>query len=551
MLAPLLLAAAAVLGSYLIHKIRWWRLDQFKNVPQVKPDGFWGHLKLMGELMSSGRKDAHPDEIFVKMSEELGRPPVFLVDNRPVSWPMILIASHEAAEQITRASKLHPWSVPKSPSVGDIVHVIGSKSLLIKEGEEWKQFRKMFNPGFAPSHILTLLPAILAKLPRFIELLENKAKTGGEFPLAKPIINLTFDIIGAVVIDTDTDAQHEKDEDRGGMIRLFDELSQTYTGAGVNFPWWLRPRLEYRRIGIARKIDRLLAPIVRQKHAELKESKSKGRTVLDLSLQGIDELTDFHVSLACDQIKTFLFAGHDTTAILLSWTFYELSRTPRVLKAVRAELDDLFGPDPDPKAVIAKFMAPGGEELLGRMPYISAVLKESLRLHPPAGSARMSPTGSGMMMRMPNGEDVCIDNMIIYLCARLIQQDPSVYGDTADDFMPERWIGDSDTSQTTNDDSADTKGAKKIPASAWRPFERGPRNCIGQELANIEARVIVAVIARRFDFTKVGLGELDLDEKGKPMLNEKGQYKVKSEVYQTIQVTAKPVDGMMVKVKLA
>jgi cytochrome P450 len=133
---------------------------------------------------------------------------------------------------------------------------------------------------------------------------------------------------------------------------------------------------------------------------------------------------------------------------------------------------------------------------------------------------------------MPNGENVCIDNVILYLCGHLIQRDRNVYGDTADDFVPERWLGDSDTSEQTNEDAMDAKGEKKIPAAAWRPFERGPRSCIGQELANIEARVILAVIARRYDFTKVGLGELDLDDKAEPVLNEKRKYKVKSEVYQ-------------------
>jgi hypothetical protein len=60
MLVPILLAAFAVLGSYLIRKIRWWRLEQFKSIPQIKPDGFWGHLKLIGELMGSARENAHP-----------------------------------------------------------------------------------------------------------------------------------------------------------------------------------------------------------------------------------------------------------------------------------------------------------------------------------------------------------------------------------------------------------------------------------------------------------------------------------------------------------
>jgi len=60
MLAPILLTAFAVLATYLVRKIRWARLEQFKNIPQVKTSPVWGHLKLMGELMSSGRKDAHP-----------------------------------------------------------------------------------------------------------------------------------------------------------------------------------------------------------------------------------------------------------------------------------------------------------------------------------------------------------------------------------------------------------------------------------------------------------------------------------------------------------
>jgi hypothetical protein len=64
MLAPILLTAFAVLATYLVRKIRWARLEQFKNIPQIKPSGFWGHLKLMGELMSSGRENAHPGLFF-------------------------------------------------------------------------------------------------------------------------------------------------------------------------------------------------------------------------------------------------------------------------------------------------------------------------------------------------------------------------------------------------------------------------------------------------------------------------------------------------------
>lgn len=391
----------------------------------------------------------------------------------------------------------------------------------------------MFNPGFAPTHLLGMLPAILNKTSIFLDRLEQYAETGEEVPLLNPLISLTFDIIGAVVMDADFNAQQVNDEDKGELIRVYNELTSTYTDVLGSSPWWFTPRAEFRRRRLAGKIDSLIKPIIRAEHAKRLESgqAKRSRSVLGLSLQGIDELTEGQVSDICDQIKTFLFAGHDTTSILLSWIFYELSRNPRAKKAVREELDQIFGPDSNPASVRDKLLAPGGEELVGRMTYISAVIKEALRLHPPASSARMTPPGSGFTLPTGTGEEFCVDGCVIYVCASIIQRDRNVYGDTADDFMPERWIGDSDTSEKTNTDAADVKGDRKVPISAWRPFERGPRNCIGQELANIEARVILAVLARSYDFVKVGMGEFDLDGDGKPMLNEKGQYKVKSELY--------------------
>ncbi|KAK4108979.1 cytochrome P450 [Canariomyces notabilis] len=168
------------------------------------------------------------------------------------------------------------------------------------------------------------------------------------------------------------------------------------------------------------------------------------------------------------------------------------------------------------------------------MTYTTAVIKEALRLWPPAGTARKTAPGSGLTVHTSTGE-YRLEGVYVYNCAIMIQRDPEVYGDTANDFVPERWLHNA---------------ADQIPISAWRPFERGPRNCIGQELAQIEARVVIALVARRFDFVKVGIGELSLDESGKPILDAKGRFKVVSEMYPTRQVTPKPVDGMMMRVKV-
>jgi cytochrome P450 len=284
----------------------------------------------------------------------------------------------------------------------------------------------------------------------------------------------------------------------------------------LQLPWWLAPLAEVKRRALGKHISEHLRQIVRRKFNELQlDSSSIGsRTILALSLKEVEHLTPAILEETCDQLKTFLFAGHDTTSTLLGWMCYELSRTPRSLRAVHEELDQLFGPETEPRAIREKLLAPGGDELLGRMTYCSAVIKEILRLHPPAGSIRMTKPGTGLTVSTPQGS-YNIDGTYIYINHTIIQRDRAVFGETADSFVPERWLGSSE-----------------IPVSAWRPFERGPRNCIGQELANIEARIIIALVARRYDFKKVGLGELEYDENGKTMLDDKtGQFQVKTELY--------------------
>lgn len=209
---------------------------------------------------------------------------------------------------------------------------------------------------------------------------------------------------------------------------------------------------------------------------------------------------------------------------MLQWVFYELSRTPHALKAVRDELDEILEPQTDPRTICAT-LTQEGEHLLPRMHYINAVIKETLRLHPPASTVRMTDPGTGFIVRSRTGEEYNLDGTIMYSCQSIIQRDPVVYGDTADQWVPERWLGEA---------------AKSIPLSAWRPFERGPRSCIGLELANLESRIIISIMARKYNFIKTGLGESSLDKEGLPVLNEKGQYKVKSELYNVSQLNDSP-----------
>ncbi|CAI7671679.1 unnamed protein product [Penicillium discolor] len=436
------------------------------------------------------------------MYHGLGKPALFVVDLRPVSHPMCVICDHDVAEQISKSSKLFQYSAPKSHISRSYSDMMGPLSIVLAENEEWKSLRKQFNPGFAHKHLINLMPCILEKTQLFLMKLDHYASTNEDFPLDELCTNLTFDIIGAVTMDIDLHAQLGE-ENQSAIVRLFRKLGSTYQH-------------------------------IKEKFEGQSTSHNPSRSVLALSLVETHELTPEVLDRTCDQLKTFLFAGHDTTSILLQWTFYELARTPHVLRCVCLELDEIFGTDSHPTHIRAQILE-HGESVLQRMIYTSAVIKEILRLYPPAATARFSNPNTGLSVRLPDGQDMCLDGLMLYNCQSIIQRDQAVYGDKSDQFIPQRWL---ETGST-------------IPASAWRPFERGPRNCIGQELANIEALVILACATQRYDWEKVGLGSIKRDESGAPIEKENGQYEVQSELYNTLEITSKPVDGMRMRVKIA
>lgn len=533
------IATLQPLAFWLLNKLDYYRIKQFAAWPQPKPSRIWGHMKDLNAFISRGEPNRHIDYVFAEIKAHLGNPPLYLLDARPMQHPLGIVCSHEIAEQVSRSSKQFPYGLPKTPTLQDYKYLVGPHSILTSEGEEWKSLRKRFNPGFAPQHILTLLPCILDKTVPFFETLDRYAESGEEFSLAETCTNLTFDIIGAVTMDEDLGAQLPLDK-QSEMVRLYHELTASYHQKSSVRAKPSNPLVIWQQYKLARKLNAIIKNHIKRKFAELKEASSdekKSRSVLALSLQGIEKLDAHVLDQTCDQLKTFLFAGHDTTSIVLQWAFYELSRTPRVLESISRELDDVFGPDPSPAVVRDKLLAPNGGELLSKLPYTTAVIKEILRVYPSSGTGRLVPEGSDVYIQLPDGRSLCIDGVLMYNCETLIHRDETVYGESKDDFLPERWLGDS--------------GADRIPSSAWRPFERGPRSCIGQGLATIEAQVILACAVRQYEFVKIGLGEVARDNAGEPILGPQGQYEVKSKLFNTMQVTAKPVDGMIMKVKLS
>jgi len=235
-------------------------------------------------------------------------------------------------------------------------------------------------------------------------------------------------------------------------------------------------------------------------------------------------------AFAISQFKLFIFAGHDTTSTTLCYIYYLLSSHPRALAALIAELESVFGPDPSQTpALIAQ-----NPHLLNKLPYTTATIRESLRLFPPASTLR---TGiPSLSLSVPSSPlKYPTYPFTIWVVSQAMHRDPTLWAHP-DAFLPERWL------VSEGDPLYPVKGA-------WRPFEHGPRNCIGQEVAMVESKVIVACTVRMFE-VRPGYAEWDsLRGKGSGKMG-KGMEVAGERAYQVLVGSAKPREGMPARVRL-
>jgi acid phosphatase len=271
----------------------------------------------------------------------------------------------------------------------------------------------------------------------------------------------------------------------------------------------------------------------------------KKRTIIDLALKTYVEenrnqsgasagkMNKEFRKAAIDNLLVLLFAGHDTTASTLCYCWKLLTENPHTLASARKELDDVFGVD-----ISAADRLRESPHLINRLVYTHAVIKEVLRLWSPASSARMG--SKDFFIRDPvTGDMLPTEGVNVWTPPFVMGRSKRIWGDDADEFKPERFL---------------PENAAKVPAEAWRSFEKGPRNCIGQEFAWIEMKVVLALTLREFDI-RTAFDELEfLKDDGtlwtKDSSFRKGPQEAFGEpMYQVLLAAAKPREGMPTRVE--
>ena len=193
------------------------------------------------------------------------------------------------------------------------------------------------------------------------------------------------------------------------------------------------------------------------------------------------ELDEHFAAYAQYQIRLFLFAGHDTTTGMLVYTYHMLSKYPEVLRRVQDEHTSVFGSNPNEAGARLR----ENPSLINQLLYTLAVIKETMRMYAPSGAVRDGVPGRFLVDR--HGTKYPTEGIHISIMHSAIHDNPRIWLRVRE-FLPERWLVPSD------DPLHPLYGA-------WRVFEVGPRNCIGQNLALLELRLTLVMTVRTFSIT--------------------------------------------------
>lgn len=332
---------------------------------------------------------------------------------------------------------------------------IFGKGLLTNEGADWRRQRRLAAPAFQHRRLAQYGEFIA----RYTERKLAAWKVGQVRDLHEDMMKITADIVARALFNVDLDETHE-------------DLSSAIHGLENQIPIRVRRPfvfLDYLPLPSNFRYWRDLRVVERYVYGFIEEHRrnpDQGNSLLSMLMAARDEeghpMDDRQLR---DEVLTLFLAGHDTTAITLSWAFYLLNAHPCYWGALESEWQSVLG-GRDP-----------GWDDLSRLPLTRGVVRESLRLYPAAyliGRQTLEPLKIGPW-HVREGSSVLISP---YLMGR----DNRFYA-SPEQFLPERWTPEFE---------------KQLPRYAFMPFGGGPRICIGEGLAMMEAQIILIMIGRRF-----------------------------------------------------
>ncbi len=341
------------------------------------------------------------------------------------------------------------------------VTAIFGNGLLTSEGDFWLRQRRLAAPAFHPDRVA----AYAGVMASYTERMVSGWREGEVRDVHKDMMRLTMEIVTKTLFDADV--TRDVDDIGRAFDQIIGEIARRFRRPfripdGIPIPGNIR----YRR-GVA-LLDRMVAGVLAQRRS----SPGDRGDLLSMLLEARDDdgrpMSDRQLR---DELITLFLAGHETTAIALSWTLFLLAKNPRAEERLIREID-----------AVAGGRLPAFADL-PRLPWTEAVVRESLRLYPPAYVI-----GREALSDCVIGDYAIPARATVYFSPWVLHRDPRWF-EKPESFFPERWLDG---------------GGDRVPKYAYVPFGGGPRVCIGERFAMMEVVLVLATVLGRWRLRMAG-----------------------------------------------
>jgi cytochrome P450/NADPH-cytochrome P450 reductase len=404
-----------------------------------------------------------PSQHLARMAKEYG--PIFWLDM--MGAPFVVVSGADLVDELSdekRFDKSVRGSLRR-------VRLIAGDALFTAYTTEpnWSKAHNILMQPFGSRAMQSYHPSMLDIAEQLVKKWE-RTNADDEIDVVHDMTALTLDTIGLCGFDYRFNSFYREDYHPfvESLVRSLETIMMT---RGLPLEGlWMRNRKRDLAADAAfmnKMVDEIIAE--RRKNADATAAK---KDMLNAMMTGVDrvsgeQLDDVNIRY---QINTFLIAGHETTSGMLSCTIYALLKHPQVLEKAYEEVDRVLGPDTDAKPTYQQ---------VTQLTYITQVLKEALRLWPPAPIYGIAPLQDEVI----GGKYKLKKDTFIAILVLALHRDPSVWGPNPDAFNPDNFSPEAEA---------------KRPINAWKPFGNGQRACIGRGFAMHEAALAIGMILQRF-----------------------------------------------------
>ncbi len=368
-------------------------------------------------------------------------------------------------EHIEYVLRTHQQNFIKDKLTRLLIPLLGH-GLLTNEGDFWRRQRKLVQPALAQQQVRQYGEVMVEHTERMLAGWHESE----EIEIGEAMMQLTLSIVAKTLFDADLAKEVEDVAAALDVVMAYfmDPMRWFRIREYLPTPSTLRHRRAIRRL------DEIIYGMIRQRRQAGHDSGDLLARLLAAQDGAGGGMTDRQLR---DEILTLFLAGHETTALVLSYTLYLLAQHPQAEVKLAAELEEMLG---ERRATAAD---------LPRLPYTGWVVREAMRLYPPAwviGREALEDCEVGGF-HVPAGTQLHLVQWLVHRDARWYEQPEA--------FRPQRWADDLE---------------RRLPRCAYFPFGDGPRICIGQHFAMMEAVLILATLVRRYRFTLVPGQSLEL-----------------------------------------